>query len=1114
MDRYMTPEEAILEETQQTTASLEEAIKKEAEGQLDETMWGKPANDIITGIANNSSVPANRAIWELVQNARDVSKVEERAKVFFIRRSNEFVFQHNGQPFDRKSIQSLILQTSSKVRNDIVQVGQYGTGFLTTHKFGLQFNLQSSLDLKHGNYFYKFGVENEFIIDRSSKDKIVLSKAIKDAIDISQQWGTDGRYWSPTPLDNTVFTYKHNHQIERDNVAEAFKKSVALVPYVLSLNPLVQSITFSDEVENIVDKYEHVSTLPQAEFGEMLMEQVTIRRYCKEKKSTIQLLLLKSKSQLTEDTRESKVTVILPCVSIDGTENVIPLSEGMPQLYLYLPLLGTENWGWNFILHAPSFTCDKDTRDSLLFVGNGQNNDDQAENNKLLIQLAGGLIKEFIKHQLTNYTDRKHFGRVNFLADGSEKLKAYYTQLQTEWVTYFKSQPLVKKENEYIAVSDIKVLDKELYEACETDSDLLDALYTLLSKGIHNLTLPEKSDLIYWSRCTDEWYRGNDNPHVVTLAQICHIVEKTPIEDEDIVWLLKLCSYLKTHPHSDIDLKKLVPNEELKLSHAELVKPTIFNSTYRTALQTLVPQEVEKFIHNSFYIILDDAKEYGFDDAKNAITIYLTSLDSKSGALKNAILANASWQKEDYENVYLNPAQINAILDIYKMLMPLDGDGFTTKTFNLLSQFYNYTPSVNERLDKELFDIRTCYTALLNDALYKFTLLDDKSSWCTWNLQMVEVLYNFKDANSFLRNYLIYPNQMGKHCYASALKRERTMPLRLKVLYDTICRGVTDEDKSRSICHELVAKEYENFFVEAGELDGSVLADEIQKPFALDEVRTIANNQHQKLIVEIIERLNDETEGAIWRKLFDTINSIKAQLMLSVINSPQKRESIFQIMKVQDEKKLNAIAELSKLDNFEHIIELGKMALDNEVQDKNDFTFKKQLGEYVEEFLLEQLKETIGENSLTVHINNEQNGQDLIIYINNNPVYYIEVKSRWSSKNSVLMSTAQHQKSFANKDQYALCVVDMSDYDKDFVIHHIYPDVKDVLSRISMLENIGALNDRMKDAVDGKEDKDVYIARGYQVLVPQKVIAKHGKTFEVFIDNLKQYISSKIQPLN
>ena len=48
-------------------------IDNEAIKTLADTMWGKPANDIITGISNNSTVPANRSIWELVQNARDVS---------------------------------------------------------------------------------------------------------------------------------------------------------------------------------------------------------------------------------------------------------------------------------------------------------------------------------------------------------------------------------------------------------------------------------------------------------------------------------------------------------------------------------------------------------------------------------------------------------------------------------------------------------------------------------------------------------------------------------------------------------------------------------------------------------------------------------------------------------------------------------------------------------------------------------------------------------------------------------------------------------------------------------------------------------------------------------
>lgn len=101
-----------------------------------------------------------------------------------------------------------------------------------------------------------------------------------------------------------------------------------------------------------------------------------------------------------------------------------------------------------------------------------------------------------------------------------------------------------------------------------------------------------------------------------------------------------------------------------------------------------------------------------------------------------------------------------------------------------------------------------------------------------------------------------------------------------------------------------------------------------------DNLRSIENHPHQKLFLEIIEKLSNSDDGAQWCDLFATINAYKSQLMLSVIDSPQKRESIFQIMKVQDSNKLNSIAELSKLENIDRIIQLGKEALAREHKEK------------------------------------------------------------------------------------------------------------------------------------------------------------------------------------
>ena len=1069
-----------------------------------ETMWGKPANDIITGISNNSAIPADRAIWELVQNARDVSKVGKKAIIRFIRKEKEFVFEHNGQPFDRKSILALILQTSSKVRHDIVKVGQYGTGFLTTHKFGLRFKLRGSLKVASDKeVFYNFGVNNDYIIDRSSRDKKTMSSAIQTQVETEQKWGSELQQLIYNPLEYTVFTYLHDYDIEKDNVKEAFRKSPKLAPYVLALNPLISQILFEDEVDQTSVKYSIINRERIWDNGHIEVEKIVIEQT--DQLNYLYLYLLKSLTEINEQTNESKVTVILPWVSRIATGLTLDyyeLSNDLPQLYLYLPLLGTENWGWNYIVHAPSFTCDKDTRDALLFVGNGQNNDDQAEQNRKLITLAGSLVREYLNSNLSQIDERKYLGRVNFLPAPQERLKAYYGELQKEWVGYFESLPLVKKNEGYIVVRNIKVLDFELYKASKENPKLLDALYALLNKEIHHIILPEKADLIHWSQYIDEWYVGEKNYHTITLKEVCDKIKCTPLDEYDIEWLYEICDYLKNNPHNDIVLRSIVPNENLELVTGDLVKPITFGHTFRSVMRTLVPEEIEKFVHPKFVNILTDACEYDYEKAKAALTSFITNITNVSSNLKTSIINRTPLTLDDYKEHYLSETIVHAILDLYKMLITQDGTSFSTRMYYLLVDYYNYHPNTIDKLAKECFDIRNCYTPLINDSLLQFTLLKEKSDKKEWIFNMVKELYGFQDAHSFLRNYMVYPDQKGEYKYSIQLKKGISIPSRLKDLYNEIC----NED----VYAELVDDDYRDYFVETGLLSGKSLADKIQKPFVDNNLRSIENHPHQKLFLEIIENLSNSDNGAQWCNLFATINAYKSQLMLSVIDSPQKRESIFQIMKVQDSNKLNSIAELSKLENIDRIIQLGKEALARELKEKNDFEFKNTLGLYVEEYLLNQLNDILGDNKLKVSVIDEQGGQDLKVIINNEVIYYIEVKSRWEADRSVLMSTLQHQTSYKEKEHYALCAVDMSQYNRDLAEQHIYPEIDKIKENISVLPNIGELNERMRDAVEDHDDAVVHIAGGYQVLVSQAVINANGISFDNFVEMLKDIVKRHI----
>lgn len=87
---------------------------------------------ILQGIGKYDDNTAHRAVWELVQNARDLS---HHTNIRIELSDKELLFAHNGNPFTFDSLSSLVKQVSSEEKEDPEAAGQFGTGFMTTHKF-------------------------------------------------------------------------------------------------------------------------------------------------------------------------------------------------------------------------------------------------------------------------------------------------------------------------------------------------------------------------------------------------------------------------------------------------------------------------------------------------------------------------------------------------------------------------------------------------------------------------------------------------------------------------------------------------------------------------------------------------------------------------------------------------------------------------------------------------------------------------------------------------------------------------------------------------------------------------------------------------------------------
>lgn len=1104
--------------TQEEYQQFVEQSRKDAHT---ENMWGKPARDIITGISNNTNVRPVRAIWELVQNARDVVNPGHRAKIVFKRENESLIFQHDGRPFTHKTIEALILQTSSKSTDNNTEVGQYGTGFLTTHKFGLKFRLRAPLltSEQAGRYC----IIPDFEIDRSTTDKDVLRHQIEAQWKETEKWGENIEETTEKPYEYTIFKYNHENEREKENVAEAFQDAPAMTPYVMLLNPQVEHIAYVDDVDRVKAVFEMPEAkgqmIEELQDGIILKNTITIHQIGKDKEVK-SVYYIESKERTDKEPFIPKATVILPVEDDeDGGLRVIRFDSNIPQIYIYLPLLGTEQWGFNFLFHSPLFSCDRDSRDSLKLVGNGQNNDYQAECNKEIINLVNKLIWQYVEKKVCQLKDAKYLVQVNFKTQQSiEELGDYYKSLQNHWRELFETLSVVDTlDGSESMISNAYVLDEALCAACVEKEELLNAFYCLLAK-VKAWVVPQKDDMVYWSKTINQWYSESDNPRKLRIDDLARSISDLVICEDDLGWLHTICQYIIEIKREDLfNQMAIIPNDRLQLQHRDLLtKPVMMASVVRCALDVMVPEVVDDFVHPLFADIVND-KTFDYPQIKDCITTYLSNHNNDNINCRGEVMrlkkedfdhpnTPKRFDRKNYEDKFLTDDVVQCVLNLLKAVLPEESNSMGGKLIESFEEFYGIKASSDGRLDKICgLDERSFYNALIYDSLFRFTLLEDKLDRAEWIKSMVKKVYDNQDSRSFLSNYQVYPNQKGVFKYAEWLKKQpEDTPDRALEIYDEIKFAGTN----KSVKDELVNKEYNSFFQGDGVFDTLRHCQEIVTEIALKGFN-LNGYEHKSQIVEIIKHFTVNSKDAeIWKRLFPEIESNKGQLMFSTLEDQSKKDSLFTLIEIEDAHRLELIAKMASEPKLQRIYDLGKDALKKEENEEKEIAFKKNLGEYVETILKKELDLQIGSDQIKV--NNEQNGQDMILYVNDKPTYYIEVKSRWISKESVLMSTQQHRTSIEQKGHYALCVVDMVGIPIADVKERRYPDFENVKNRIEVLMNIGDLNDRLKDATEDNAGK-VHVSSGYQVLVSQKVIEQNQVSFDEFLNELKRVVIDKVK---
>ena len=162
---------------------------------------------------SNRARMQKRWIWELLQNSRDAAADDDPRLVASVELGNsELIFQHNGRGFTMEEVAHLIYHGSTKIEDENT-IGQYGSGFLTTHLLSPEIDVSGRLD-------------DERPFNFRLKREIVSAKALSDSMD--RAWD---EFNASTEAVVDGFTTRFRYPLADDSpraVEEGIKDSTAM----------------------------------------------------------------------------------------------------------------------------------------------------------------------------------------------------------------------------------------------------------------------------------------------------------------------------------------------------------------------------------------------------------------------------------------------------------------------------------------------------------------------------------------------------------------------------------------------------------------------------------------------------------------------------------------------------------------------------------------------------------------------------------------------------------------------------------------------------------------------------------------------------------------------
>ncbi|MFV0501482.1 MAG: sacsin N-terminal ATP-binding-like domain-containing protein [Bacteroidales bacterium] len=1011
----------------------------------------------IRALDNNSG---DRAIWELCQNARDLSS---NATIRITLDKDYFTFAHKGEPFNEDSLLSLVKQVSSEGKENEEAAGQFGTGFVTTHAFSRNFNLYGSF---HTITNKVFDIDR-FEIDRNEDDinnfidKMDLQiKAVYNLLNTPE---SETREW-------TKLEYPLN-QHSQEIAIKAIRVSERMLPYVLVLNDKIMEVTLENKIDN----------------------KTVIFSKGKQYKEN-DLNVLKINISTPEGIESTKCVYYLE----DGdTKIILPLNESnkaiksdsISKIFVWFPLLGTEQWGTNFVYHSTFYPLE--TRNGIVLPCDNINVEAQFKHNVNMLHKMNTLLHNYLKNHVGDIKNAIELAKINFNCNVEDKItKEFFKSEQELWTRIFRKLPLIDTpKGRKCLDDDVKILNLNICDffANEDNKDkYFDSFYDYASLAA---TLPNKDICLRWSSIIHEWGLSDESLHEINLAEIAQQVTA----DSDYKKLHNLLEIIKECNHIKLfETMQLIPNREGELKDTANLRNgiNITEDLYKRVL-AISPLEMKKLVHVDFADIYN-LNEYTRDHIRQAV--FNVNENKKTSTIR---------AKRCFDHEYTT--SLRNFVSIYTTENPSSNRHLAMQSLSAL-QGFDYKICHIPKVDENETDYcQSAFIFLLESELLDISIKSKtQTDWLNENkpklLDLISKVSAIKETDYSSRllgsnGYEVIPNQSGTLCKLETLRiRDNEILDELANLYYDVIKNDlrdtwVDDDFSKFVSAE--KQDYAKNI--AFDIESSLL-DDYEK-----------SGHISPQIIDIIQKIESKTDASLWGDWFKRIDKDKADLNWHIVPEESK-SSFYRLMKVAHNKSL--LEDLAEISENASVLIKFKDFLQKHKQEEAEFEFKYKLGKHIEDMVRIKLREELNQKiSFLPSIKDQQCGQDIVVIFEEKEIFYIECKAKWNFNEPAHMSKLQIQKAFNERDKYALCAVDLSEF--NHLNKDCFPDMEELINNIHIHLNIAdEIGDNVKPLLEMREDildDKMTISAQYQSNIPKKVFV-NNIGFDMLLDAIIKQI--------